>query len=84
MVNKTPFEIRAELLSQAQNILSEKRYAQFVVLENDWMLEREEWSMKAGKGEFGDRPKYPSMPAVTTEEVVEEAKKLNDFVSHSG
>ena len=82
MSNKTPFEIRTDLLSQAQNILSEKRYSHFVVLENNWMLDREMWTMKAALGEFGPRPEYPSMPAVTTEDVVAEARKLNEFVSN--
>jgi hypothetical protein len=82
MTNKTPFEIRTDLLSQAQSILAEKRYSTYVALENEWNMKREEWSIKAGNGEFYPIPPFPSLPAITTEDIIEEARKLNDFVSN--
>jgi hypothetical protein len=82
MANKTPFEIRTDLLQQAQNILNERMYAERQRLENDWNLKREEWSMRACNNEFTDAPSFPTMPIVTSEEIVAEAKKLNDFVSN--
>jgi hypothetical protein len=82
MASKTPFEIRTDLLSQAQNILTEKRYATYVALENDWNMKREEWNIKAANGEFYTIPPFPILPAVTTEDIIAEAKKLNEFVSN--
>lgn len=82
MASKTPFEIRTDLLSQAQSILTEKRYATFVALENDWNMKREEWSLKAARGEFDTIPPFPTLPSVTTEDIIAEARKLNEFVSN--
>jgi hypothetical protein len=81
MTNKTPFEIRTDLLQQAQNILNERMYAERQRLENDWNLKRDEWNMKACNNEFTEAPPFPFMPMVTSEEIIAEAKKLNDFVS---
>jgi len=83
MANKTPFEIRTELLSQAQSILFERNMAERMRLENDWNLKREEWSMRACNNDFGPAPSFPELPVVTTEQIIEEARKLNDFVSNT-
>jgi|APGre2960657423_1045063.scaffolds.fasta_scaffold494672_1 hypothetical protein len=82
MVNKTPFEIRTELLTQAQSILFEKTMNVRQRLENDWNCQRDIWFTKAANGEELPQPPYPYMPVVTTEEIISEAKKLNDFVSN--
>jgi hypothetical protein len=82
MSSKTPFEIRTELLSQAQSILTEKRYSTFLALENYWSMKREEWSLRAAAGDFREYPPFPTLPAVTTEDIIAEARKLNDFVSN--
>jgi hypothetical protein len=82
MANKTPFEIRTELLNQAQSILQDKTMAERMRLENDWNMKRDEWSIKAANSEFTELPTFPKTPAMTTEEIIAEAKKLNDFVSN--
>lgn len=83
MANKTPFEIRMELLNQAQSILGEKNMAERMRVENDWNMKRDEWSIKAANSEFTELPLFPNTPAATTEEIIAEAKKLNDFVSYA-
>jgi len=82
MTSKTPFEIRTDLLSQAYAICTEKMYAERQRLENDWNMRRDEWSIKAANGNYTEAPLFPSLPAITTEDVVDEARKLNDFVSN--
>lgn len=83
MATKTPFEIRTELLSQAQSILFEKMMAERMRLENDWNLKRDEWSLKSvSAGESHPLPPFPVVPSPTTEEIIAEARKLNDFVSN--
>lgn len=82
MSTKTPYELRASLLHLAQGICNDKNFAVRQQLENDWNMKREEWSMKAASGEFFKLPTFPDMPTVSTEEVIAEARKLNDFVSN--
>lgn len=82
MANKTPFEIRTELLSQAQSILFERNMAERMRLENDWNLHRDIATIHSHNGVESTVPPFPQMPAVTTEEIIEEARKLNDFVSN--
>lgn len=82
MANKTPFEIRTELLSQAQSILFEKMMAERNRLENDWNCVREIWLIRSADGQDLPQPHYPTMPVVTTEEIIEEARKLNEFISN--
>lgn len=82
MANKTPFEIRTELLSQAQSILFEKMMAERNRLENDWSAKRDIWFTKAADGQDPPQPLYPNMPVVSTEEIIAEARKLNEFVSN--
>ena len=60
MANKTPYEIRADLLNLAQRICYDKAVAM---------------SAEAGCETVQLFP--------TTEEIVEEAEKLNTFVSHN-
>jgi hypothetical protein len=79
---KNPFEIRESLLSLAYTICTEQLYAERTRLENDWNTKRDEWNMKACNGEFTTPPPFPQMPTVNSEEVIAEAKKLNDFVSN--
>jgi len=84
MASKSPFEIRTELLQLSQSICNERVMAQRMSLENDWYLRRELWSIEVTKGLKPnlDLPKYPKMPSVSAEDVISEAKKLNDFVSN--
>jgi len=82
MASKTPYEIRLDLLSIAQGICNDKNWSARQQLENDWNMKREEWALKAGAGEFYSPPPFPTMPSVSSEDVIAEAKKLNEFVSN--
>lgn len=69
-----PYEIRLELLKLAQTTLNEKAYNSRQALMDQYQYERENSPNTAF-------PKLPTMP--TSEEIIVEAKKLNDFVSNS-
>jgi hypothetical protein len=69
-----PYEIRLELLKLAQTTLNEKAYHSRQALMDQYTYERENSPNIAF-------PKLPTMP--TSEEIIAEAKKLNDFVSNS-
>jgi len=87
MTNKTPFELRFDLLSLANGILSDKAFAERQRLENDWNVRRELLMIDAHNQEKVSDIKYepfPEMPSVNPDEIIELAKKLNDFVSNSG
>lgn len=78
-MSKTPYEIRAELLNLSFNILNSN-------IDKKNMKDQMEWQMRmdALKGRQYIDPEdyvFPEMQYVTTEQVVEEAKKLNRFVS---
>jgi hypothetical protein len=88
MTNKTPFELRFDLLSLAQGILNEKAFAERQRLENDWSFRRDlmmaEAHMQGDKtSELKPEP-FPAMPSVNSDDIIELAKKLNEFVSNSG
>lgn len=78
MSAKNPFEIRLELLQLAQSIISDKVWAERTRLENDWNTQREV-VMKNGVGKM---PFAPTLPVVGEDEIIELAKKLNEFVSN--
>lgn len=69
-----PYEVRLELLKLAQNTLNEKAYNSRQALMDQYTYERENNPNTA----FPDLPKMPN-----TEDIIAEAKKLNDFVSNS-
>jgi hypothetical protein len=83
MSSKTPYEIRAELLSLAQGIVSEQHHVQNDKTQRDWEKECDvcTFLMSTTNSEVG----YPKAPVVTTasvDEVLEAAKKLNEFVTN--
>lgn len=82
MTNKTPYELRLELLQLAQSILNDKNWAERQRLENDWNVDREVYLSKAMNSKEATLPAYPTMPTISSEDIVAEAKKLNDFVSN--
>jgi hypothetical protein len=85
MSSKTPFEIRTELLSQAQSILSERIMVERLRLESDWNTKREIYFTALDSPDMvpnATAPDFPVLPTITTEEVIDAAKKLNDFVSN--
>ena len=58
---KSPFELRADLLKLAYDMLLSQKVAEAVAAGND-----------------------RAITAPTSEEVIEEARKLNEFISRSG
>lgn len=82
MKTKTPYELRFELLAMAQSILNENLMSERIRLENDWSLEREKASTMLSNGNLSVKlPPFPVMPKISATEVIELAKKLNEFVS---
>lgn len=69
-----PYEIRLEILKLAQSTLTEKAHSIRQSLMDKYFGEKEINPSVA----FPDLPKMP-----TTEDVIAEAKKLNDFVSNN-
>lgn len=83
MSNKTPFEIRLETLQLAQSILNDRVWAERQTLEQSWNIEREiAFEMWKENGKAATIPVFPVLPSVTSEEIIAEAKKLNDFISN--
>ncbi len=69
-----PYEIRLELLKLAQTTLNEKTYNARQGLMDEFHATRE-------NNVSHPFPNLPEMPS--TEDIIKEAKKLNDFVSNS-
>jgi len=76
MSNKTPFELRFDLLQLAKEILLEKMYAERTQLENDWNSLREV-AMQSNQPVVP----FPNMPTIDEDEVIRLATKMNTFVS---
>lgn len=82
-MSKTPYEIRLELLSMAQSILTEKMYAERMRLENDWQMLREMAVEGVRQGnQLAQVPAFPDMPTISSDEIIALASKLNEFVSN--
>lgn len=82
-MSKTPYEIRLELLSMAQSILTENMYAERMRLENDWQTLREMSIASASAGnQWSNVPQFPNMPTISSDEIIAMASKLNEFVSN--
>lgn len=82
-MSKTPYEIRLELLSMAQSILTEKMYAERMRLENDWQMLREMAVEGVRQGnQWAQVPAFPDMPTISSDEIIALASKLNEFVSN--
>lgn len=82
-MSKTPYEIRLELLSMAQSILTEKMYAERMRLENDWQMLREMAVEGVRQGnQRAQVPAFPDMPTISSDEIIALASKLNEFVSN--
>lgn len=76
--NRTPFEIRLDLLKMAKEMLESDVYAKRTALDNKWFQDVE---VARTKGE-----KLPEPPALvpfpTEDEIIRKAKLLNDFISN--
>ena len=79
-MSKTPYELRHELLMMAQSIITENLMNERIRLENDWNMECE----KLRKFEAPNYPKFPTVPQIDVNQVIEMAKTLNNFVSNTG
>lgn len=84
MTNKTPFELRFDLLVMAKDILTERMMGERMRLENDWQTERELAFIAAQHKEAVKKvPAFPNMPDISVDEIINLAAKLNEFVSNS-
>ena len=83
-MNKTPYELRYDLLAMAQNIITENLMNDRIRLENDWGLAREKASIALSQNKDVDMPPYPDVPNIDVNSVIEMAKTLNNFVSNTG
>lgn len=81
-MSKTPYEIRLELLSMAQSILTENMFAERNRLENDWQTVREMAIINTQRGNMASVPAFPQLPTISSDEIIALASKLNEFVSN--
>lgn len=80
MSNKTPYEIRLEVLKMAQDAAMQNYYANRERLQNNWQVEVE---TARTKGETP--PPCPEFPEFPTEEVVvQKAQFLSEYINNSG
>lgn len=79
-MNESKEKLRYELLLMAQNIITENLMGERTRLENDWNMECD----KLRKFENPNYPKFPAIPQIDVNSVIELAKVLNNFVSNNG
>jgi len=73
-MSKSPYEIRLDLLRLAKESIFEPYFVERSSLEQQWVAARDN----------NPNATYPKMPnAPTTEDIIAEAKKLNEFVSNA-
>lgn len=83
-MNKTPYELRYELLLMAQSIITENLMNERIRLENDWNVKRDLVMEAASRGVASVVPPFPEIPLLKANSVIELAKTLNNFVSNTG
>jgi hypothetical protein len=83
-MSKTPYEIRFDLLAMAQSIITENLMNERIRLENDWNLDRERASIALSQNKEVEMPLFPNVPTIDPNQIIELAKKLNEFVSKTG
>ena len=83
-MSKTPYEIRFDLLAMAQSIITENLMNERIRLENDWNLDRERASIALSQNKEVELPSFPNVPTIDPNQIIELAKKLNEFVSKTG
>jgi hypothetical protein len=82
-MGKTPYELRYELLMMAQSILSEQNSNSRFKIESNWNMKCEEARAIAERTDTTlIFPDFPEIPVVTEQDIIETAKKLNEFVSN--
>lgn len=73
----SPFEIRLELLKMAKDIIMEDLYSQRQVIDNNWST-----AVDQANKQMSIPPSHPGYPsAVTEQQIIDMATKLNSFVS---
>lgn len=77
-IAKNPYEIRSELLNLAQEILLRKFEAEAIKEYNSKIGDPK----KSAEDNVVIMPYLGSTRSPTTEEIITEAKKLNDFISN--
>tara|TARA_B100000123_G_scaffold246907_1_gene203625 strand:+ start:268 stop:504 length:237 start_codon:yes stop_codon:yes gene_type:complete len=77
MSNKTPFEIRLELLKMAKDLLMDEYFQKVDAVSTKYGYE-----VEACIGAGLDIPERPTVPYPTESEVIAKAKALNSFVSN--
>jgi len=81
-MSKTPYEIRLELLKLAKDSLYEPVFQKRQNLMDEFMSKREVFVGVEGPTEEQLALQFPTMPDFpSTDMIIEEAKKLNLFVS---
>jgi hypothetical protein len=81
-MSKTPYEIRLELLKLAKDSLYEPVFQKRQNLYEEFMSKREVFVGMTGPTEEQLALQFPTMPDFpSTDTIIEEAKKLNLFVS---
>ena len=71
--NKSGFEIRADLLNQAQGIIEQNRNLKIDAYHNAVIRAQDQKDIPY--------PEFPIVKHITAEEVIEVATKLNEFVT---
>lgn len=79
-MSKTPYELRYDLLAMAQAIITENLMNERIRLENDWNMECD----KLRRLDNPSFPKFPDVPRIDVNQVIDMAKTLNNFVSNTG
>lgn len=79
-MSKTPYELRFDLLAMAQAIITENLMNERIRLENDWNMECD----KLRRLDNPSFPKFPDVPRIDVNQVIDMAKTLNNFVSNTG
>ncbi len=79
-MSKTPYELRYDLLAMAQAIITENLMNERIRLENDWNIECD----KLRRLDNPSFPKFPDVPRIDVNQVIDMAKTLNNFVSNTG
>jgi hypothetical protein len=80
MSNKTPYEVRLEILKMAQDIEMQRYYSDQSNAINQWNVEVETARVKAI-----DPPEMPTMPKFPTGElIIQKAQLLGEFVNKNG
>lgn len=77
MATKSPYELRTDLLNMALHICHEKHQAEHARILFNINQDR------IGSGD-GIIPNTPAISSPTTEEIIEEATKLNEFIQNKG